>query len=84
MARAYPGGSLLADVDLLPGMTPGVAQFYRRCIVAGTRRADGAVVCGSQKELALLLQLSQGTVASHVSALQAAGLVVQLRSRTPS
>jgi hypothetical protein len=45
--------------------------------VAGTRRADGAVVCGSQKELALLLQLSQGTVASHVSALQAVGLVVQ-------
>jgi len=77
MARAYPGGSLLADIDPLPGMTPGVAQFYRRCIVAGTRRADGAVVCGSQKELALLLQLSQGTVASHVSALQAAGLVVQ-------
>jgi hypothetical protein len=67
----------LVDVDLLPGMTPGVTQFYRRCIVAGARRADGAVVCGSQKELALLLQLSQGTVASHVSALQAAGLVVQ-------
>ena len=77
MVRACPGGSLLIDVDPLPGMTPGVAQFYRRCIVAGTRRADGAVVCGSQKELALLLQLSQGTVASHVSALHTAGLVVQ-------
>jgi hypothetical protein len=77
MVRACPGGSVLIDVDPLPGMTLGVAQFYRRCIVAGTRRADGAVVCGSQKELALLLQLSQGTVASHVSALQAVGLVVQ-------
>jgi len=77
MVRACPGGFLLIDVDPLPGMTPGVAQFYRRCIVAGTRRADGAVVCGSQKELALLFQLSQGTVASHVSALQAARLVVQ-------
>ena len=77
MVRACPGGSLLVDVDPLLGMTPGVAQFYRRCIAAGVRRADGAVVCGSQKELALALQLSQGTVASHVSALQAAGLVVQ-------
>ena len=57
----------MIDVDPLPGMTPGVAQFYRRCSVAGTWRADGAVVCGSQKELALLFQLSQGTVASHVS-----------------
>ncbi len=67
----------LPDVVPLPGMTPGVSQFYRRCLSAGAPRPDGTIICPSQKELALRLALSQGTVAAHLASLQALGLVVQ-------
>ena len=59
----------MPDVVPFTTLTPGVTRFYRSCLAAGTQRSDGAVVCPSQKELALLLRMSQGTIASHLSSL---------------
>ena len=72
MSRAPDQEVCLSDVALASYLTPGVRQFYERCLELGPM---------SQSRLAVRLGMSRGTVARHVRTLTQAKLVSERSPR---